>query len=368
MKAKSIFLILIALGCGRVASIGISQVMRGGNEPTDSKQIEMTKIYVALNNLDISDKLAPENVQLVEYPSAKLPDGAITKWDNLKGKYARTWIAKGQAILTSMIMEEPGLDIIPQGYRAMPIKVSADMVSGLVKPGDRVDIMVILRAGSEVKFTTARTVLHNVRLLAVNDQIERVTEGGETHSVKTVNVIVKPEQALKLFLAMDVGKLRLSLRRGDETINDGDDAIDLRTLIGGGSQEADEKPTTPPPDESQPKGDDPESFMGLVQSISQNESQPTPKKPQHVMTVHTPEGVQQYVWNDLNDLPVINDLTNTGGSVPAAAAPQAAPQTPPQQPTPAPAPVSGSPAAEDEAGSDASSDPSDEEASEERAE
>ncbi len=55
MRTKSLILIFIALGCGLVASIGISQVMesRGGQSPT----VEMSPILVALADIDIGPRI-----------------------------------------------------------------------------------------------------------------------------------------------------------------------------------------------------------------------------------------------------------------------------------------------------------------------
>ena len=61
MRMKSLILIFIALGCGLVASIGISQVMdRGGS----GGSLEVEQILVALNDIDIGSKLDAANVKL----------------------------------------------------------------------------------------------------------------------------------------------------------------------------------------------------------------------------------------------------------------------------------------------------------------
>ncbi len=56
MRAKSMVLILIALGCGLVASIAISQVMeRGAN--SSNAALETVQIYVATSDIDVNDQL-----------------------------------------------------------------------------------------------------------------------------------------------------------------------------------------------------------------------------------------------------------------------------------------------------------------------
>src|SRR2546430_6303529 len=82
MRMKSLILIFIALGCGLVASIGISQVMNreGGGG------LEMDQILVALTDIDIGTKLDAQNVKLEDWPKAKVPEGAIRKFEDVKSK------------------------------------------------------------------------------------------------------------------------------------------------------------------------------------------------------------------------------------------------------------------------------------------
>ena len=55
MRPKSLLLLALALGCGLVASIGISQVMDRNGHP-DAK-IETVPIYVALHNINLGDPI-----------------------------------------------------------------------------------------------------------------------------------------------------------------------------------------------------------------------------------------------------------------------------------------------------------------------
>jgi pilus assembly protein CpaB len=85
MRMKSLILIFIALGCGLVASIGISQVMdRGGG----SGKIEMEQILVALADIDIGSKLDDKNVALEEWPKNKVPEGAVRRIQDIENKFA----------------------------------------------------------------------------------------------------------------------------------------------------------------------------------------------------------------------------------------------------------------------------------------
>src|SRR5688572_8078752 len=103
MRMKTLILIFIALGCGLVASIGISQVMeRGGNS---GPGMEMEQILVALADIDNNAKLDATNVKLEDWPKSKVPEGAIRRLDDANGKFTATRFYKGEPILISKISE-----------------------------------------------------------------------------------------------------------------------------------------------------------------------------------------------------------------------------------------------------------------------
>src|SRR3954470_18184426 len=104
MRMKSIILIFIALGCGLVASIGISQVM---NRDSGSS-MEMEQILVALTDIDIGTKLDAQNIRLEDWPRAKVPDGAIRRLEDVKNKYSNARFFKGEPLHVSKVSDSLG--------------------------------------------------------------------------------------------------------------------------------------------------------------------------------------------------------------------------------------------------------------------
>ena len=84
MRPKSLILLALALGCGLVASIGISQVMDRNRGAQVS--IETSPIYVALHNINLGDPIDSTMVSLQEWPTDKIPPGAIAQLEDLEGK------------------------------------------------------------------------------------------------------------------------------------------------------------------------------------------------------------------------------------------------------------------------------------------
>ena len=221
MRPKSMILILIALGCGLVASIGISQVM-DGRKGTRVK-IETVPILIAKAEIKVAEKINPDMIVLEEWPKNKVPVGAITAVEEVKGRQPRQQIFVGEPILQAKLMgigerNEDAVERIRAGYRAVTVKVTEDIAVGnLLKPGDTVDVLVYLRRGEDIPQTTMKTLLENIRVFAVNDQLDRfVDESGKSIKAKTVTLEVEPTQVELLTLADAIGRIRLSARRRDD--------------------------------------------------------------------------------------------------------------------------------------------------------
>src|SRR5215203_2191457 len=128
MRPKSLLLLALALGCGLVASIGISQVMdRNGHSEA---KIETAPIYVALHNINLGDPLDLKMLSLQEWPKDKVPRGAISKPEELQGRRPRTAIFEGEPILEAKLLA-PGqvadpISSIKKGMRLKTIAVDAE--------------------------------------------------------------------------------------------------------------------------------------------------------------------------------------------------------------------------------------------------
>jgi pilus assembly protein CpaB len=333
MRMKSLILIFIALGCGLVASIGISQVM---NRDSGASNLELDQILVALADIDIGAKLDAQNVKLEDWPKNKIPAGAVRRLEDVKDKFANARFFKGEPLHISKISDTlRNIAVqVPEGYRAMPVKVDEDTVMKAVSPGDRVDVMVFLRRnGQDLTETGAFTILKNVRVFAINTNTERATdEKGSAANFRTVSLLVKPEHARELVVAAQMGKIILTLRRPDQTDEESEEEMTpLSEILSGRSKLASE-PTNSAPNSGP-------GFLGMLKGIvPSGQSQGTgAAQPYKTMLLMTPNERKQYEWYDPNnphELPVEVPL---GGSAPTLA-PQPAPPahpTPVNSPTPA---------------------------------
>ncbi|HPZ82795.1 MAG TPA: hypothetical protein PL064_05145, partial [Thermogutta sp.] len=79
MRTKSVLLLLLALGCGLVAAIGVKQVLATKDQATASPTVEMQAIVVAAEDIAMGDPVKIEQIKLEDWPKSKIPEGALFK-------------------------------------------------------------------------------------------------------------------------------------------------------------------------------------------------------------------------------------------------------------------------------------------------
>ncbi|MCC9609576.1 Flp pilus assembly protein CpaB [Blastopirellula sp. JC732] len=324
MRPKSLILIVFALGCGLVASIGISQVLESKNQQAAVPQMEMENIFVAIEDIDINEPLTPELIKLEPWPKDKVPEGAVTNLEELENRRPRVRLYAGEPILERKLFgsnEDKGASkMIPAGFRVHSVRVTAESsASGLILPGDRVDVLVYLRSSGAINKTLTRTILKNVRVFAVNEQTHRETDSeGNSINAKTVSLLVKPSQVEILMLASQLGQLSLSLRPPNEDGVEEEDETDDATVeeLLGVDEDADPKKKRKPVAAAK---DDSGGFLGFLQNYGGSTpiAQPTEAGPQWTMDLLDPNGVRRFEFGEEGMLPM--EVAPGASNAPAAA-------------------------------------------------
>ena len=217
MKPKTLILMIVAIGCGLAASYMTSRVIADRSaQPTDEK----VTILVARQNLPMGVLIKePEKFfEEKQFTKGEEPKKAIRSFDDLKGVRLNKPISAEQFVTADDLLSKDKdlfASLLPKGFRAVAIKVTADTVAGgFVQPHSRVDIVSIIRRNEAE--TISKILLQNILVLAV-DQTAVRSEDKAAAIPNTVTVQVTPEQAEKLSMAQELGTLRLSLRPfGDE--------------------------------------------------------------------------------------------------------------------------------------------------------
>jgi pilus assembly protein CpaB len=170
-------------------------------------------VVVATTDLTFGTVIRAEHLQTVNYPDESVPPGAYSDPDSLIGQTTKVFVTTKEPILgTKLSSIGGGLSIrIPVNMRATSMNVNVvSGVSGFVIPGDRVDVVAVIDRAGQVNQAVTKTILQNIEVLASGQKTE--VKGDNPVKVQSVTLIVDPEGAEKLALALHEGKLHLVLR------------------------------------------------------------------------------------------------------------------------------------------------------------
>lgn len=237
MRNKRFFIVLVgALIFGVLAAVSVSKYLSSAQAYTKN----LNKVAVAKVAIPLGSKIIAEQIMVVQFPKESTPDGAFDSPEKLAGRVAVMNIAAREPITESRLAPEgtaAGLSaVIPEGYRAMTVKVDdAAGISGFIMPGTLVDVVVTIdpREGSGNQNPISKIVLQNIRVLANGQNIDKPKDEREANSVKAVTLQVTPEQAEKLALASTEGKLQLVMRNQIDQGDEQTPGVDKRGLLTG---------------------------------------------------------------------------------------------------------------------------------------
>lgn len=180
--------------------------------------VSTAEVIVAKGDLAWGTKLTPEMLQVVNYPAEALPDGHYKNVDELNDAVLLHDVKTNEPILKSKLAsgKDVGVGVAAvtdPSKRAMSVKVDEVIgVSGFIKPGDRVDVMVTIESDSRRQHPIAKLILENLKVLAAGMQYEKNGTEKDPKPVQVMTLEVDIEEAEKLALASTQGKLRLALR------------------------------------------------------------------------------------------------------------------------------------------------------------
>jgi pilus assembly protein CpaB len=231
MRGRTVFLFLIAL----LLAGGTAMLMRSwlaqrnapvaaapAPAPAPQKSILVARVAIARGHLlkptDIAARPWPESALAGDY---LLAGGGREK--SLLGSVAREPFVAGEPLIKAKIVS-PGdrgflAAVLRPGMRAVSVAVDQTSdVSGFIMPGDRVDLLITLplphaasAAGSGYQHKAAQTVLRNLRVIGIDQQLD--SKDGKAVRARTVTFEVTPKESEIVALAADMpGKLSLSLR------------------------------------------------------------------------------------------------------------------------------------------------------------
>ena len=216
------------------------------------------KIAVVVAKKDIREfeMLDQTNLELKDIPEEFASPGSTSSIKAVSGGLARSPMLKGEQISQSKVTilgSKTGLSRqVSVGKRAVTIRVSnTSGVAGLIKPGDRVDVITVVDYGKgSIDLKEVTTVLQDVLVLATGKlvansipaiierspykrQKKSVVNLSELTTYNTVTLEVEPRDVQRIILIDNELKgVHLSLRNNDDSTQEKVGSVTVDDVLG----------------------------------------------------------------------------------------------------------------------------------------
>lgn len=186
----------------------------------------LTNYLVAAHPLPAGTLARDEDFRVQGAPAAALPAGAIIDTADaradLQGSLVLSFLDTGSAITPTSVLRprDRGFlaTVLEPGTRAISIAVdAASGVSGLIWPGDRVDVVLTheIENSNPARKALSETVLTNIRVIGIDQDIVQgvpSNNGSAGKLARTVTLQVGPDQVERVAVSEHLGKLSLAVR------------------------------------------------------------------------------------------------------------------------------------------------------------
>ena len=241
LNKLSVILLVTALCSGGAATWSASSYIRNTVDDYRAeldREYEKIRIVVAATDIPEGVPVSSRNLSAREVPRAFLHKDAISpeQWKAFDGRLSRAFLTGGAPILKSQLLDPAAAGFagsLEPGKRALTVPVDqVSSISGLLAPGDRVDILF-----SHTRERRRQTVvlMTDIPVLATGidtgNQHDNATKS-PVNGFTTVTLLVEPDQAARLVHAREEGTLSVVLRSEDGKPAAWPDKITLSSLLG----------------------------------------------------------------------------------------------------------------------------------------
>ena len=207
-------LLVVAL----ILSIGTAALIYSYVQTNTQPKITGEPVVVAVRDIPGRTAITADMVRVVKVPTEMTQPGTMRDAKQVVGVMTRVPISAGDQITERRLAADgkvPGfIGAIPRDKRAITVAVSdVTGVAGFVKAGDYVDVLITFDK-SIIGQHMSNIMLQNALVLASNknDNMESAKDKKEIEKMASVTLAVTPDEASKLALATEKGKIHLALR------------------------------------------------------------------------------------------------------------------------------------------------------------
>jgi pilus assembly protein CpaB len=221
MSTRTLLVVGLATAFGLSAAVGVARMNR------TAPAVETVGVVVVTRDSPRFTTLTADALRIQPYPKELVPPGSVTRIEDVVDRVADAHLVRDEPVIESRLAPKGGgrgmAAVIPKGMRAVTIRTPnvAAGVAGFILPGNRVDVLFTIqshKADDASGGGSTKTITENVEILAVDQRIEAPSENKfDLRELKSVTLLVTPEQAAEIDLAQTAGTLHLTLRNPLDT-------------------------------------------------------------------------------------------------------------------------------------------------------
>ncbi|HEY2018181.1 MAG TPA: Flp pilus assembly protein CpaB [Bryobacteraceae bacterium] len=180
------------------------------------QQEKKVRVVVAARDMPLGTLLRQNDIRMVNYPERDVPKGVVFDSKDALNRVLLFPMNSNEPVLMTKLSGTTTVEgvssTIEPGYRAVSVQITdVSGVAGLIQTNSRVDVL-FTRPGSMAEASNS-IILQNVKVLSVG----RLIPTGQAVDPRTprspvVTLVLTPEDAQKLELAKNQGRISLSLR------------------------------------------------------------------------------------------------------------------------------------------------------------
>lgn len=190
---------------------------------TLESEYQPVRVVVASADLRPGNFLSAQTVAIREVPRTFLHSEAVLaeSWSTVAGRALAHPLKSGEPVLLSHMAQDVGAGFSSQlaaGMRALTFPVDEQAsISGMLAPGDHIDVFFTTLSGNE---SVTLPLLLDIPVIATGIRTATnaayLDEKRQGAQYNTVTVSVTPDDAAKITLAQDAGKITITLRQPDD--------------------------------------------------------------------------------------------------------------------------------------------------------
>jgi len=230
-RSRVVILVLAALAAGAAALL-VRGLLGGGTSKSAADTpppVATTEVLVAASEIQPGTQVTGNLVRWQAWPKSSVDSTFITADANanadqvVTGTVARAPLVSGEPLTNTKIIHADAAGFmaarLTPGMRAVSIPIATETgAGGFILPNDRVDVIVTLQVSETPKAFAARTLLRDVRVLAV-DQTFAQDKDQKTVIAKTATLELSPQQSEVVSAASSTGVVSLALRALGDNAN-----------------------------------------------------------------------------------------------------------------------------------------------------